>query len=70
MQPFEKSDENTFAAVYSPLKADTQASNDGLFTSRLLAAVNVLLVIHHNLVNPYNVAVSIIVSDVFANNEP
>ena len=29
-----------------------------------------VLVYHHDLVNPYNVAVSRIVSDVYANDEP
>ena len=38
--------------------------------TKLVATLKKLCKSHHDLVNPYNVAVSRIVSDIFANNEP
>ena len=38
--------------------------------TKLVATLKKLCEGHHDLVNPYNVAASRIVSDVFANNEP
>ena len=48
----------------------TKLLNQGYQKTKLVATLKKFYGRHHDLVNPYNVAVSRIVSDVFANDEP
>ena len=48
----------------------TQLLSQGYQKTKLVATLNKFYGRHHDLVNHYNVAVSRIVSDVFANDEP
>ena len=48
----------------------TRLLNQGYQKTKLLATLKKFYGRHHDLVNPCNVAVSRIVSDVFANDEP
>ena len=48
----------------------TKLLSQGYQTTKLVATLQKLYGRHHDLVNPYNVAVSRIVSDVFVNDEP
>ena len=48
----------------------TRLLSQGYQKSKLVATLKKFFWRHHDLVNPYNVAVSRIVSDVFANAEP
>ena len=48
----------------------TRLLNQGYQKAKLVATLKKFYERHHDLVNPYNVAVSRIVSDVFANDEP
>ena len=47
----------------------TKLLSQGYQKTKLVATLKKFYGIHHDLVNPYNVAVSRIVSDVFANDE-
>ena len=48
----------------------TKLLNQGYQKNKLVATLKKFCGRHHDLVNPYNLAVSRIVSDVFANDEP
>ena len=48
----------------------TKLLSQGYQKTKLVATLKKSYGRHHDLVNPYNVAVSRIVSDVFANDEP
>ena len=48
----------------------TKFLSQGYQKAKLVATLKKFYVRHHDLVNPYNVAVSRIVSDVFANDAP
>ena len=48
----------------------TKLLSQGYQKTKLVATLKKLYGRHHDLVNPYNVAVFRIVSDVFANDEP
>ena len=48
----------------------TMLLSQGHQTNKLVATLKKFYGRHHDLVNPYNVAVSRIVSDVFVNDEP
>ena len=48
----------------------TNLLSQGYQKTKLVATLRKFFGRHHDLVNPYNVAVSRIVSDVFANDEP
>ena len=48
----------------------TRLLSQGYQKTKLVATLKKFYGRHHDLVNPYNVAVYRIVSDVFANNEP
>ena len=48
----------------------TKLLSQGYQKTKLVATLKKFYGRHHDLVNPYNVAVSRIVSDVFANDEP
>ena len=48
----------------------TKILSQGYQKTKLVATLTKFYGRHHDLVNPYNVAVSRIVSDVFANDEP
>ena len=50
--------------------AQNKAVESGVSKNKLVATLKKLYVRHNDLINPYNVAVSWIVSDVFANDEP
>ena len=48
----------------------TKLLSQGYQKTKLVATLKTFYETHNDLVNPYNVAVSRIVSDVFANGEP
>ena len=48
----------------------TNLLSQGYQKTKLVATIKKFYGRHHDLINPYNAAVSRIVSDVFANDEP